>query len=345
MQVARLKLNSKPAIARACGVNLTTVTLALNNHPRVAERTRQGIQAEARRIGYVPNHAARQLAQSRFGRHRHSVDRVGFVLFGNRGTLHGIYITILTSLAQEVSAKGGTLLFMHESPECPSRLNELSRSGAVDGLALVGDVDDKTLLKTKRTGLPFVIVGDYHGSTPVHQATADFTAMGRLAVRRLVELGHRRIGFIGPTMNYVYQCKIRDGVKAGLAEFELPADAEMIQTYVAREDLMTPLGHLLALKPRPTALILGEPKEVAGLLVVLKECGMKAPDDISLVSCEVSDALSVPGSVTYVDVLIREVGAAAAALLREVAAEPGCSARQVLIAPRLVEGGSDRNAG
>jgi LacI family transcriptional regulator len=312
----------------------------------VAERTRLRIQAEARRLGYVANHAARQLAQGRFGRHRRAVERVGFVLFGRHEPLRGAYLAILAGVEQEVAGHGGTLLFMREFSERPrARFVELSRSGAVDGLALVGAVDDAALRKAGRTGLPFVVMGDHHGSSPVHQATADFPEMGRLAVRQLVARGHRRIGFVGATMRYVYQQEIRAGVRAALEESGLPAGAEWIQSHGAGENLMTPLRRLLALRPRPTALILGEPKEAGHLLALLSGLGLKAPDDISLLSCEESDSLAVAPGVAHVDASMMEVGAAGAALLREVAAAPDCPVRRVLAAPRFVEGGSVRKRG
>lgn len=337
------KLTSKQAVANVCGVDPATVSLALNNHPRVAERTRTRIQAEARRIGYVPNQAASQLAKGRFSRNLKTVDRVGFVLVGRHEPLRGAYMAILAGVEQEVTDKGGTLLFTREFTERPrARFVELSRSGAVDGLALVGDVNEALLRKAKRTGLPFVVIGDHHGATPVHQATADFRGMGRLAVRHLMKMGHRRIGFVGATMRFVYQQEIRDGVQAALAEFGLDAGPELIQTHDVNDVMGTPLHRLLALRDRPTALVLGEPKEAARLLELLAECGLKAPDDISLVACEESDSLPVIAGVTYVDVSMVEVGAAGAALLREVAAEPGAPARRVLTAPRLVEGGSVR---
>ncbi len=333
----------KQDVARACGVNVTTVTLALNNHPRVAERTRLRIQAEASRLGYLANHAALQLVKSRFGRTRQGMDRIGFVLLGPQEPLRGAYTAFMVGIEQEVSAHGGTLLFVRETPARPRpRFVELARSGAVDGLALVGAVDEPALLQAQRTGLPFVVLGDHHGTTPVHQVTADFPAMGRLAVRHLVEQGHRRIGFLGATMQYVYQREIRDGAKAALAEAGLPVGETWVRSHGVDDDVITPLHRMLALRPRPTALILGEPNVAAHLLDLLKACGLKVPADISLATCEESDSQPVMAGVTYVDASMAAVGTAGAALLREVAGESGGPARRVLTAPRLVEGGSVR---
>ena len=46
-------------IARECGVSLSTVSLVLNDNPRISESTRRKVQDAVRRFGYQPNHQAR----------------------------------------------------------------------------------------------------------------------------------------------------------------------------------------------------------------------------------------------------------------------------------------------
>lgn len=52
-------------IAKAVGVSLTTVSLALRNHPKISEKRRKEIHEVARRLGYVPNAVATALASQR----------------------------------------------------------------------------------------------------------------------------------------------------------------------------------------------------------------------------------------------------------------------------------------
>ena len=66
-------------MARAAGVSLATTAHALNNHPRVALRTRQRIAEIAAQLGYIPNHAARRLIRSRYTGRNTSFDQVGFI--------------------------------------------------------------------------------------------------------------------------------------------------------------------------------------------------------------------------------------------------------------------------
>ena len=48
-------------IARICGVGVSTVSRALNNHPDIRPETREQIQNAIDQYGYIPNNSARNL--------------------------------------------------------------------------------------------------------------------------------------------------------------------------------------------------------------------------------------------------------------------------------------------
>ena len=52
-------------LAKECGVSVATVSKALNDQPDIAPATRERIRAAARRMGYLPNAAARALKTNR----------------------------------------------------------------------------------------------------------------------------------------------------------------------------------------------------------------------------------------------------------------------------------------
>ncbi len=338
----------KHAIAKACGVHVTTVTLALNNRLRVAKQTRLRIQAVARRLGYVPNHAARQLARCRFGWPGRSVERMGFVVFDGIEPLRGVYMAFLAGAEQRISALGGMLIFVRESVGSPrGRFAGFARSEIVDGLALVGNVDDKALRKAKQARRPLVVIGDHHCSTPVHQANVDFRAMGRLAVQHLLALGHRRIGFVADNTAFVYQRELLEGAQAAMTGSGL-----ILQATAWNPESALRKGQPAASSPvdilregHVTGIVVGEPGRAESFVNSLARRGITVPGDISIVACESSDARPIIPGMAHVDAAMEDVGVAGVELLREVAANPGCAARQVLIAPTWVEGWSARAAG
>lgn len=337
---------SQGAIARACGVNLTTVALALNHHPRVRERTRLRIEAAAQRLGYEPNHAARNLARRRYHRFTRLVDRVGLVLYSPaEEMLKSVYLAFLLGAEKRVAELGGSLLFLREASTTPdSRLVSLARSGTVDGLILAGDVTDQAVLQATTAKIPFVVLGDYHGSLPVHQANGDYRAMGRLAVQHLLALGHRRIGFLADRLAFAYQRETAAGAQAAMADTGLTLQLEDWSTGQAPDAInrtpRSPIDDFHA--TGTTALIVGEPGRAGDFLASLTRRGLRVPQDLSLVACEVSDSRPVTPGIAHVDVLMVDAAAAAVDLLRQVTAEPGGPIRTKLIAPRLIEGPSAR---
>ena len=333
----------KHAIAKACGVHVTTVTLALNNRLRVAKQTRLSIQAVARRMGYVPNHAARQLARCRFGGHGRSVERVGFIVFDGVEPLRGVYMSFLAGVEQRISALGGMLVFVRERAGSPrGRFAGFSRSEIVDGLALVGNVDDKALRKAKQARRPLVVIGDHHCSAPVHQANVDFRAMGRLAVQHLLALGHRRIGFIADDTAFVYQRELIEGAQAAMAESGLILQATAWNPESAMRKCQPAANSPIDIlrEWQVTGIVVGEPGRAESFVKSLARRGITVPGDVSLVACESSDARPIVPGMACVDASMEEVGHAGVDLLREVVANPGGVARQVLIAPKWVEGSS-----
>lgn len=341
MKAARI---SKDSIAKACGVNLTTVTLALNHHPRVAEKTRVRIAETARRLGYEPNQAARNLVRRRYGRYTRLVERVGLVLYSEADEmLKTVYLAFLLGMEKRVAELGGTLVFLRETPgAADSRLLGLARAGTVDGLVLVGDVNNAAVHHARATKVPFVVLGDHHGTLPVHQTTGDFRASGRQAVRYLAELGHRHIGLVGGALGFVYQQETHQGALEAVTAYGLSSRT----AYMHEGERCTPLPELLnamlGATPTPTALVVVEPGLATAVMAELARRGTTVPEQLSVVFCAQSDAVPIVPDSAHVDLSMAAVAAASMGQLQQLAAEPDLPAKPCLLAPRLLEGWSAR---
>lgn len=51
-------------IARRCGVGISTVSRAINNHPDINTETKQMVMEVIRETGYIPNNSARNLKRT-----------------------------------------------------------------------------------------------------------------------------------------------------------------------------------------------------------------------------------------------------------------------------------------
>lgn len=92
-------------VAKAAVVSACTVSLALNNHPRVSARTALRVQQVADQLGYVPNHAARQLIRARFGASAHvDLRQVGVISCGSDEAAVPLATTSMAFLKRTIAA-------------------------------------------------------------------------------------------------------------------------------------------------------------------------------------------------------------------------------------------------
>ena len=175
-------------VARLAGVGRGTVSRVLNERANVDPATRARVLAAIRELDFVPSPTARRLSLRR-------TQTVAVILpFLTRPSaverLRGIEFAI-------VSAGYDMIVFNVETAERRDAVfRDLPRAERVDGLIIVSlSPHASELERIQRSGLPTVLVDAHHRALP--RVVADDVLGGRLATEHLIELGHRRIGFIG----------------------------------------------------------------------------------------------------------------------------------------------------
>lgn len=186
-------------IAREAGVSQTIVSDVLQARPRgrVSEETRQRIFETARRLGYRPNAAARAL---RTGLSR----RILYLLVSTEtGQPSAQSDAGISGLATALTSQDYKLLVLPESSHDRAlrELQQMLAASECDGCILRVVREDhwnwSAILEVKR---PILILGRI--TTPCLPSVCyDSIGSMRLAVQRLVERGHRRIGFLSARVN------------------------------------------------------------------------------------------------------------------------------------------------
>jgi DNA-binding LacI/PurR family transcriptional regulator len=155
----------------------------------------------------------------------------------------------------------------------------------VDGIILVDRaLDDKGIAKLQELGANFIVWGP---PLPGH----DYLCVGCTSViggvqatRHLVQLGRRKIGFIGGHANMVETYLRRQGYEQALLEAGLRLDEKLI-TYT---DFSPSAGHaamkrLLDIAPDLDAVFSCSDFVAVAAIEVLRESGRRVPDDVSIV--------------------------------------------------------------
>src|SRR5690348_8224895 len=138
--------------ARAVGVSPTTVSRAINGRGRLSDATRRMVLERMEELGYTPNLNAQRLSHGRT--YLVALD------FGDwHDYLSDMYFVEITRGVQDVlEARGYGVLLCGPG----AVLNRWVKTGAVDGVILVGNPADKSVSRDiAHVGTPCVVIGNY----------------------------------------------------------------------------------------------------------------------------------------------------------------------------------------
>lgn len=295
-------------VARAADVDASTVSRVLNDDPRcrVGEATRKRIFAAARDLGYRPNVIARGLRTAR-------THTLGFAV----PQLDDPVFTQIVIGATAAAHARGYHLVLAPFPDVTagSQVYErLSGTHRVDGL-LVGTLEEDAVLRKglEGTTTPYVVVNRKIAGIENCVAFDDFAA-AREATNYLLSLGHRRIAHVTGNLNGSTGALRLAGYKAALESAGIKPDAR----YVAEAGYNVAggaraAGAVLAVKPRPTAILAATILSASGVLKVLHAAGVRIPADVSVMSIhdiEIVEMLHPP--LTTIRMPLRRLGELAA---------------------------------
>ncbi|HTF08441.1 MAG TPA: substrate-binding domain-containing protein [Asanoa sp.] len=182
-------------VAARARVSRQTVSNVLNSPHIVREETRHRVEEAIATLGYRANQAARQM---RTGRSQLLAVRIEPTRDGINGSVLDRFLHGLTFAA----AAAGYRVMLYTADGDGDEIktfDDLLASYDLDGFVLTGtDHGDVRTFWLAEHGVPFVTFGRPWDAPERHSwvdvDNADGTAQ---ATRRLIETGHRRIGFIG----------------------------------------------------------------------------------------------------------------------------------------------------
>lgn len=242
-------------VAKEAGVSIATVSYVLNNKlDMVGEDTRQHVLSTAHKLGYRPNITARNLQANRTG-------LIGHAWHTAPGdSPNWVMSEFMYSLARAVEAAGYHMLtFTHADNNRIAVYDELIRSGRTDGFVLSEtQQDDHRVAFLLENNVPFVTFGRTNNDWLFPWVDTDGHEGMRRAVEYLVDIGHRRIAFMGwPSDSLSGNDRLR-GYLDGMHALDVPIEDRFVirSDYPNGEiDSILALWRQLSLDVRPTAVI------------------------------------------------------------------------------------------
>lgn len=301
-------------VASKARVSISTVSNVLNRPELVSAATRAKVLDAVDALDYTPSAKAVVQARKGMGRIAVMAPFTSYASFLQR--LVGV-VAAATAERTEVS------VFDHESAATATHpvLATMPIRGQVDGLIVMGmplehDVETRLLER----GLPTVLVDADSQQFPVVR-TDDF-AGGRLAAAHLLELGHRRFGYLVERQVSGYESQaIRRlaGFRAELGSHDID-DLVIIESDPDVGHAQTAAQALLSLPDRPTAIMAHYDAMAVGVLRAASDAGLAVPDHLSVIGFD-DGPLAVGANLSTVRQPLTESGRVAFGILRAIIAK------------------------
>lgn len=301
-------------VAQAAGVAVSTVSNYLNGKGRMSESTRQEIKKKIDELNFTPSALARAIRERKTG----LIGLIGYSisLVDDEGS---IAAGLLAGIAEAADTARRDL---HVYTGWPQRVLAAHGadllSGHIDGLLWAMDqyaATDKHAATVKRVaaaGLPTVMLFDRDVPPRIGYVNADNILAMRVVVNHLVELGHSRIAYIGPTKGSNYQDRIM-GFRAALSDHGLnlrPAFLCLLDQYtVTAEEVTAILNDWINLSGPPTALVCATDRFAIAAIEAAMRIGLRLPGDLAVTGFDdLPPARRAYGGITTIRQPFREMG-------------------------------------
>lgn len=321
-------------VASAAGVSVGTVSNVLNQPEKVSPATVARVQAAIARLGFVRNDAARQL---RAGRSR----SIGLVVpdAGN---------PFFADVARGAEARADDAMLavlLGNSDEDPAREDDylaLFREQRVNGVLITPASDDiDKLVRMQAAGVPVVLVDHEVAGSTFCSVSVDDVEGGFLAAQHLLEIGRRRLAFVGGPGSIAQVAHRLEGAQravdavagAALEVIRMPA-LTVLHGRAAGEEIA---GRTES--ARPDAIFAANDLLAVGLLQALAMSrALRVPEDIALIGYDDIDfAAAAVVPLSSIRQPARLIGRTAVELLLRSISDPdGDYERSVRFRPELI---------
>jgi LacI family transcriptional regulator len=265
-------------VAELAEVSKMSVSRVLNGQSGVSEKTRQRILEAVEQLRYTPNPAPRtRLNRSKL---------IALLIPDITTAYMGEILRGVSGAAERLNY--GLMLYTQGAVDHEQRTSyylSLLNNAMVDGVLMAVPHDYEVIVdELKSHDLSYVII-DHHSDA---ESEPSVTATNRKglhdAMRYLLALGHRRIGFITGRMDFVCSHERLQGYYDSLAEVGLQTDPALVR----EGDFTQPAGFqqaqaLLELPEPPTAIVASNDVMAFGAMDAVKNSGLTVGQDISII--------------------------------------------------------------
>ena len=330
-------------VAKLAGVSTATAGRVLGGYGYSSEAIREKVRASAEQLGYRPNLLARGLITGK-------TRTIGVVA----GDIQSpFYASVLRGIADVARSQGFGVLVTNSDETLALELEavQLLMEKQVDGL-IVSPCDTRRAKHLRRViedGCPIVQIDRVVKGLAADSVAVNNRAAARACVEQLISAGHRRIAMIAELMRWesgdvaTFIDRVGSGALEsrflypswqrlfGYVEAHLAAEIAIDLTLIgrvgaySRPAARTQAMNLLSRAERPSALFAADGLMSAGAMDAITACGLRIPEDLSLIGFDDLDWMSFmkPGVTAVVQPLMSMGEIAARLMLDRISSRDG----------------------
>jgi len=293
-------------VAARAGVSVATVSKVVNGRYGVAKETIAAVQEIIDELGYVGNLGASGLRSSR-------TNVLGILVADFEP-----YSAELIKGAARVTRNTQYDVLSYAGGEVPAwERRSLARLGGtlIDAAVVVTPTSLDTAIS-----VPVVAVDPHYGPHWLPTIDCDSFGGSRTATQHLIDLGHRRLAFLGGRQELDSSQLREAGFREALRLAQLPVNEELVRH--SRYDPDTALQiavELLSLPEPPTAIVVANDVTAMRVVEAAHQLGLNVPRDLSVVGFDdIPDAALCDPPLTTVRQPLQDMGAAAMTMLLDI---------------------------
>jgi DNA-binding LacI/PurR family transcriptional regulator len=267
-------------VAALAKVSIATVSRTINGSPAVSDRLMKRVWQAIEQLNYFPNTHARSLVSGR--------SRILGIIVEN---ITNPFFPELIQNFEEIAVAHGYEILVSSSNSDPAILTSCVRrmlERKVEGVAVMTFGEEEPVLdQLTHRDIPMVLAEFRLDDPKTSTILLDYTTGVRAAVHHLMDLGHRRIGFLAGPHKLHSAITRENDFRAAMGNAGLEVDpAWVIECDHTLRGGVAGFERLRALGSRPTAILCSNDMTAIGVLRAAYMGGLRVPQDLSVIGLD-----------------------------------------------------------
>ena len=264
-------------VARKAGVSQSTVSRVLNNYPFIKDSTREKVLSAISELGFTRDEIARSLVEKK-------TRSIGLIIGDISNPFFAESAGVIIEKAQKLKYDVVICNTNHNEENLEKSINTLIGK-RVDGILVTSvNRDDTKIEQLHDDGFPIVLYNSSIDDPGANFVVIDNIKGAKLAVKHLLELGHKKIAYIAGPFKYLTTYQRFLGYKEAILDNGIPFEQDFIYNgEFSYQKIFGFTKELLTKKDRPTAFLAVSDQMALAVLDAAANLDLKIPEDVSVI--------------------------------------------------------------